>query len=231
MAGMMTGLLLLLLAGVTVGRVVDLQKRIYGGQTCAATERLYHVRLRSNDGKNNQLCGGSLINDQWILTAGHCVPEVGTISVTAFLRVHQDGQTKPVDININDIVRYKEILVPHDIALLKLPKPATGYEVVDLPQCGTRPVEVQIAGYAATGRPTDVNGLSTTLQCAKTDVVKCPAVHCPSEYHYDPKKMFCYQRANVDTRPAMTCLHNDQDYSKDHEHLICYKETGVDITV
>ncbi|XP_068575327.1 serine protease 1-like isoform X2 [Cebidichthys violaceus] len=69
MGGMTRLLLLLLWAGVTVGRVVDLQKRIIGGRDCTNTERGYHVFLKIN---GEPFCSGSLISKDWILTAAHC---------------------------------------------------------------------------------------------------------------------------------------------------------------
>lgn len=58
------------LSGVTVSTGMDVQKRIVGGNEC---ERHYHVHLRIvfADGKSS-FCGGTLISDQWIVTAAHC---------------------------------------------------------------------------------------------------------------------------------------------------------------
>lgn len=57
--------------GVTVASQVDLHKRIYGGRDCGATERPHHVVLTSTSDPD-YFCGGTLISDQWVLTAAHC---------------------------------------------------------------------------------------------------------------------------------------------------------------
>ncbi|XP_034080279.1 trypsin-2-like [Gymnodraco acuticeps] len=201
MAGMMTGLLLLLLAGVTVGRVLDLQKRIYGGDICANDDRQYHVKLKSTYGINNVKCGGSLIHKFWILTADHCVPE-GMTSVTAYLGVHQDGQNNPFE--IKDIKRYKdENGEPHDIALLLLREPAMGYKCVDLPQCHTplTSEHVQIAGHGATTLNKDgTRGTDSPikLRCANTQVAACRHTFQKPVYTSTYDTLICFTETDVD---------------------------------
>ncbi|XP_026216132.1 anionic trypsin-2-like [Anabas testudineus] len=164
-------LLSLLWVGVTVSTVVDLQKRIIGGQTCGQNERRYHVKLLAYpDGDFH--CGGSLISERWILTAAHCkYPDM-----YAVLGVHS-GRKQVVQIkdppviftdkdkNSND--RF------HDLMLLKLPS-STNIRPVGFPDCKKRPViknMVQVAGYGATSE--NNKETSSTLQCAEMEVVDC----------------------------------------------------------
>ena len=58
---------------------INRSTRIVGGQEAEANEYPYMVALDYGFGR--PFCGGSLINDRYILTAAHCVDEYAFISV------------------------------------------------------------------------------------------------------------------------------------------------------
>ncbi|XP_068565523.1 putative trypsin-6 [Cebidichthys violaceus] len=197
----LTSLLFVLWVGVTVGTVVDLQKRIIGGHDCTNTERGYHVFLTIN---GKPFCSGSLISDQWILTAAHCW-EPGWPIKAVFGR-DPNSKNGVMISGPPEIFKGKNDM-DHDIMLLKLPNP-TLIPPVPLPDCKHQPKkddEVQIAGYFSSALPGHYNdeGLVDTskpLQCANTKVVKCHWTdRCKQKIL--PKKfppLLCFQDAKVD---------------------------------
>ncbi|XP_042341713.1 trypsin I-P1-like [Plectropomus leopardus] len=209
--GGITRLLLLLWVGVTVSTVVDLQKRIIGGQECRQDEGHYHVRLTERPGTKEPLCGGSLISDRWILTAAHCYEPGRTIYAT--LGVHP-GPGKEVKITDDPVIFTDGDGRRHDIMLLKLPK-KTDITPIKLPDCEHTPQVdylVQMAGHGPTQMGSNSergNDISDTLQCANIKVVDCqqlrnclesndPQFYADIEYQH----WFCGQMPNVDISPG-----------------------------
>ncbi|XP_030591269.1 tryptase-like [Archocentrus centrarchus] len=122
------GVLLLVLAltgseaQLDVCGVAPLNNRIVGGQTAPEGAWPWQTSLHTY---GRHFCGGSLINDQWVLTAAHCFPSTSTLGLTVYL-----GRHSQQDFNINEVSRPVSKIIKHpnynsftddnDITLLQL---------------------------------------------------------------------------------------------------------------
>ncbi|XP_054877284.1 transmembrane protease serine 9-like [Poeciliopsis prolifica] len=102
------------------GNVVN-KRRIVGGQDTFPGRWPWQVSIQ---GENGHYCGGSLITDQWVLTAAHCI---GSDILTS--RVHLGAynltQSNPNEVTrgiaqVNKHLDYNPNTYDNDIALLKL---------------------------------------------------------------------------------------------------------------
>lgn len=108
-----------------------------GGKFAARGEYPWQVALLSKN-SNEQFCGGSLIDKQWVLTAAHCVTEdswqeskvrVGEHNLKRSSKNEQDINIATNGVKIHRSYNREE--TDYDIALLKLAQPVTLNEFVN----------------------------------------------------------------------------------------------------
>uniref|UniRef100_A0A3Q3WMV0 Peptidase S1 domain-containing protein n=1 Tax=Mola mola TaxID=94237 RepID=A0A3Q3WMV0_MOLML len=100
--------------------------RIIGGDDASPGEWPWQVTLQLD---SNHFCGGSLISDQWVLTAAHCIDAVNEEALRRiFLGRHNVSGPNPNDVSrkVEDAVchpDYDVFTFDNDICLLKLSAP------------------------------------------------------------------------------------------------------------
>jgi secreted trypsin-like serine protease len=118
------------LAKERVGAGEPSHKKVYGGQDAPPGSFPFQVSLIMAEAKkgeefNYHFCGGSLIADTWVLTAGHCVTSEGEIIDPKSINVYL-GSTNFKDgdrIAVKSLYRHPQYNVDftdNDVALLKL---------------------------------------------------------------------------------------------------------------
>ncbi|KAL4001588.1 tripartite motif-containing protein 16 [Sarotherodon galilaeus] len=136
----MTVTTILLWRGCHSQQPAGISSRILGGEDAAPGKWPWHAIVVTNGPYGYNQCGGSLITDQWVLTAARCLPSSNYNTVVYLGRYNQS------DLNPNEVTRKVEDIVCHsqrpdyyyyyfstyenDICLLKLSEPVNSTEYI-----------------------------------------------------------------------------------------------------
>uniref|UniRef100_A0A672K9M3 Serine protease 27-like n=1 Tax=Sinocyclocheilus grahami TaxID=75366 RepID=A0A672K9M3_SINGR len=104
-----------------------LNTRIVGGVNAPEGSWPWQVSLHKS---GRHFCGGSLINNEWVLTAAHCLPGVSASSLRVYLgrRTQEGVNTHEISRNVRTIIvhpSYDSNTNNNDIALLRLSSTVT----------------------------------------------------------------------------------------------------------
>ncbi|XP_047500210.1 trypsin-1-like [Penaeus chinensis] len=136
--------------------------RIVGGVANEVNEYPWLVGLSSPGGSDRPFCGGSILNNEWIITAAHCVVGTSPSSVDVLFNMHDwnNGPTRIITRTADRIVihpNYNTNTLDNDIALVHISEKVS---LTNWP--GIKPVCLPSLNADFTGRDATVTGWGTT---------------------------------------------------------------------
>ncbi|KAM5303530.1 trypsin [Glossophaga mutica] len=147
----MKAFIFLALLGAAVAFPSDDDDKIVGGYTCGRNSIPYQVSLNSG----YHFCGGSLINNQWVVSAAHCYKSRIQVRLGEYNIELAEGNEQFIDAaKIIRHPKYNAKTMDNDIMLIKLKSPATlnsRVATVSLPKsCASVGTQCLISGWGNT---------------------------------------------------------------------------------
>ncbi|KAF2364200.1 Serine proteases trypsin domain [Trinorchestia longiramus] len=109
---------------------VKAQSRIVGGEVATPHSLPWMVGLFIDD---RYFCSGSIIDNEWVLTAGHCLHKAKRVEVVAGaqnIHQHEDSQISIVSTELYPHEHYNPVLLKNDVSLIHLPEPLTWSDAI-----------------------------------------------------------------------------------------------------
>uniref|UniRef100_A0AAY4BFE3 Peptidase S1 domain-containing protein n=2 Tax=Denticeps clupeoides TaxID=299321 RepID=A0AAY4BFE3_9TELE len=175
----------LLLDGVQAFIHAPLRTSIVGGEDAPVGQWPWMVHVKVS-GKNQVNCGGSLLSDEWVLTAAHCLhfsqnPQLVTVQLGA-----HSLKNSGFSCAIKQVVLHPDYNLPnHDIALLQIAQRVEFSKLVSpvqLPRATdqfNKDSECWVTGWGFVGKDTPLGG-NQTLQQVKLSLLD--NVFCKNSY-------------------------------------------------
>lgn len=152
--------------------------RIVKGHTGHLGQFPHQALLFVRGASGRSICGGSLLNNRWILTAAHCADRASEIEVHLGARSFDNrSEVGRQVIEVRDIVihhAYTALYAANDVALLELAQPARMSDTVQAAQLPVARANfvgqpVVASGWGLTGRAAD--SFAKQLQFAPLQVI------------------------------------------------------------
>lgn len=141
--------------------------RIINGAEARPFSHPWQVKVITTNGRSIGNCGGSLINNQWVLTAAHCLStDRSKMSVQLGAHNYKNTEDGKVSLAVERMIgheAYDEKRIVNDIALLKLTNPVEFTEHIQpicLPEIDPQPQQSIISGW---GKTSDVDGSTSDV--------------------------------------------------------------------
>lgn len=176
---------------------IKFEPLIINGDTAAPGQFPFYalVKLVYDNGRNG-FCGGTLINDQWILTAAHCIDnnrddgiavEYFDVHLGVWNSTNNDEEGRVVLSTIQSFPHpdYSEKFVENDIALLKLDEPIVFSETIkpiDLTQRASLNPGTDVTAIGFGRRHNDDTSISQYLQYTQLAIISIE--ECTKTYEF-----------------------------------------------
>jgi len=223
----MTTTLLLAASLLVLGSAMDLKKRIINGDKAELYSHPYIGSLQYNNGEVwYHVCGSSLIDSSWMLTAAHCVDfdsasqfrvELGALDLYDSPNVYEKTYAV-AEIIIHQGWSPNAAGMPNDIALLRLASPVTlnnNIKVATLAEEGDSFLgeECVLAGWGMTSTE---NGGSSPTTLKEVSITKISTSSC---------NLFWFGRRRGPINQGHICVH-DASSASGEKASACMGDSG-----